>query len=127
MELAKEPRKGNFSGIILWQQIEAVQVYTLKVFKKCIVYHQTASAASNKKKATLISTYFQLAFSFISSVLPSLQEIIPQTEVLSEVTFSEQDVLDTFINLTADKAMGIDHICPKVLKLCALSFYLPFH
>ena len=62
-----------------------------------------------------------------SSISPPLQEIITPTEMLSDVTFSEEDIFDVFMKLNSNKAMGIDGISLRLLKYCAFLLYLPFH
>ena len=59
--------------------------------------------------------------------LPSVGDLERPSSYLSEVSFSELDVICALRSLDPSKAMGYDRIGPKPLKNCALALYQPLH
>ena len=66
-------------------------------------------------------------FSTSSFILPNLGGVLQPTTTLDQAVFAELDVLDTLVPLDSSKASGIDDICPRILKSCALALYQPLY
>ena len=88
------------------------------------VYLNDRSAITPLVQANLFNEYFHSVYgtSSTSSFLPNSP---PTTECLSDITISEEDVFQILSSLDPSKAMGIDHIGPRILKSCAVSLSGP--
>ena len=88
------------------------------------------SASNDDDITELFNKYFFSVFkpsNAKSTQLEDLSHIPLPTETMCSVDFSEEDVFTELQRLTPDKAMGIDGISPKTLKVCALGIYQPVY
>ena len=91
------------------------------------MYNENSSATTNGEKASLFNTYFKSVFTKSNFVLPSSSDIVTPDPIISDITISEEAVYKALASLNPTKAMGIDNIGPKVLKICAASLTIPLH
>ena len=92
-----------------------------------IVSSGTSIASDDYNKACLFNTFFYSVFTRSSFQIPPLEELPSPASSLSVIGISELDVFDALSSLDSSKAMGMDGIGPKVLKLSALALYKPIH
>ena len=79
----------------------------------------------NIRTNCLINTSFLSSLQYHAQILIVLK-IHPYVLVLFLIVFTEAEVYNTLIYLDPNKAStGIDGICPKILKCCALAFFHP--
>jgi len=92
-----------------------------------MMYNENSSATTNGEKASLFNTYFKSVFTKSNFVLPSSSDIVTPDPIISDITISEEAVYKSLSSLNPTKAMGMDNIGPKVLKICAASLTIPLH
>ena len=91
------------------------------------LHFDSTQAVTDAKKANLLHNYFSSIFTCSSFYLPSLSTIpIPQ-ETLSNIDISLFDVYTAFASIDHTKAMGIDKIHPRILKMPATALCEPLH
>jgi len=56
---------------------------------------------------------------------PSPPDVIDHPSMISELSISDDEVLNVLLDLDTTKAMGSDGIPPIVLQRCALALYQP--
>ena len=86
------------------------------------------SESSDKGIAQLFNNYF---FSVYTDNCPSDFSIDTLSNnnngYFNDVYFTPYDILDILSSLDLNKAMGIDHLSPKVLRHCAPALHLPIY
>ena len=92
-----------------------------------MMYNENSSATTNGEKASLFNTYFKSVFTKSNFVLPSSSDIVTPDPIISDITISEEAVYKSLSSLNPTKAIGMDNIGPKVLKICAASLTIPLH
>ena len=86
-----------------------------------VLHLNSAVVTTDTDKATLFNQYFHLAFTTSSSTLPDMGS--PAIELLQSIDISEADVYNAPTSLDHRKALGIDGIGPKILKICSESLF----
>ena len=91
------------------------------------MHFNSLSATTDSAKASLFNNYFYSIFTHSSFVLPTIDELPSVDSLISDISISVSDVYSELTNHDTSKAMGIDNIGPKIIKLCAPELYLPIH
>ena len=90
----------------------------------CSLYYNSTVANSDLDKASLFNKYFYSVFT-TPSCHPAPPDDNDDSNMLSELTISDADVLNVLLNLDTTKAMGSDGIPSIVLQRCATALYQP--
>lgn len=90
------------------------------------MFLDSTCASLDQDKANLFNKFFFSVYSQESSQ-PSQADHSQSHSSLSSIDISIPDVFNALISLDPSKAMGIDHIGPKVLKYCATALCTPVH
>ena len=90
------------------------------------MYLDSTYVSSDLDKANLFNKFFFSIYSQRTSqpLFPGLSHSHPS---LSSINITTSEVFDALISLDPSKAMGIDRIGPKVLKMCATALCTPVH
>ena len=87
----------------------------------------SAFATSNLDKASLFNKYFYSIFTPSSFDLPPLDSLPTLSSILCDISISTSEVFKSLVSLDPTKAMGIDCLCPPILKECAHILFQPLH
>jgi len=82
------------------------------------MYYGTDSGSTDHSKAQLFNNFFYSNFNNNTDLSHPSTTHTPGN-MLSNISFTSQDVFDILVSLDPNKAMGTDSISPKVLKHCA--------
>jgi len=100
----------------------SIYKYLSSLTKNCFfpqtMYYGTDSSSTDHSKAQLFNNFFYSNFANNTDLSHPTTTHTPGN-VLSNISFTSQDVFDILVSLDPNKAMGTDSISPKVLKHCA--------
>ena len=94
------------------------------------MYSNGTAESSDKGIAQLFNNYF---FSVYTNHCPpnfSINTLLNSEDgCLNRISYSftPDDILNILSSLDPNKAMGIDHISPKVLRYCSSALYFPIY
>ena len=91
------------------------------------VFLDSQSASFDISRAELFNTFFHSIYTVSSFSLPSVDNHAATLPTISNVSFSEVEVLHAQSALDPTKSMGTDRIGPRLLRSCSLSLYIPLH
>ena len=91
------------------------------------VFLDSQSASSDISRAELFNTFFHSIYTVSSFSLPSVDNHAATLPTLSNISFSEVEVLHALSALDPTKSMGTNRIGPRLLRSCSLALYIPLH